>query len=254
MANIDLKQLVSTPTYKINLLSFPKPVTYRPFIMAEEENLLMAAQGKDQADIISAMKQLVQNCVLTQGFNVEDIALFDLVYLFLNIRAVSVEENISVKYKCDGVIIKELENGQVEEKPCNYPIDININIHDLKIVEPEGGVQNNIMITDEVGIKMKYPTIRILETGKLTEDGALTFEMIAQCVEAIYDKENIYPASDYSQQDLVEFLKSLSRKQFAKIQKFFESLPQLSHHINVTCPKCGKVHDIELSNVADFFI
>lgn len=252
MAKKNLKSLVTLPTYTLYVKSLDKKIEYEPFVVAEQKNLLMAAKSKDPTEIIRAMSNLVDSCVTERNFKAADLPIFELIHIFLNIRAVSVEELIDLKYRCNAEVKVKNDEGVEEDGKCTNEIPIRINIQDVQISYPEE-VSDSVMLTDTLGIKLRYPNIKDLQSIQGKDDEEITTDMIAQCIVAIFDDGGVYPSDEYETVELVEFLESLSSKQFIKIRTFFEDMPKLEHTVKFTCNKCKTKHEVVLSDIADFF-
>lgn len=231
---------VGYPTYELELPSNGKTIKYRPFIVKEEKVLLLAMESEDEKEIKQAVKDLIKNCVQTR-IKVEDLPSFDLEYLFMRIRAAAVGEIITLNVTC-----KDDNKTQVEVK---------ININDINVTKPEGHT-NKIMLTDTMGIIMKYPSMeRFIETEFLdksikTEE---VFEFIAESIDQIFDDEEVWDSSSTSKKEMVEWVESLTAKQFEAIQNFYETMPKLEHTFKVTNPNTGEVSEYTVEGMQNFF-
>jgi hypothetical protein len=247
---------MSLPKLDVPLYTFVAPSTgkeykFRPFTVKEQKLLLMANEDKENVDIHETIKQLVENCVVSPDFKFENLSLFDLEYLFIQLRMRSIGETISLDYVCKNF---------VGEKTCDNPMKIDF---DLKTIAPPAFDKNNkkIFFTDKVGIVMRYPgTEMIRKTSAFASDknaeksvGSLLFDMIVDCVDYIFDGEKIFYAKDIDRDEIVDFVERLTTKDFEKIQNFIESLPATKSEIVHTCGKCGFVHKIPLEGLTNFF-
>jgi hypothetical protein len=227
------------PTFVTNLPSNQKKITYRQFKVSEEKILLIAKASKEANDIMRAVKQIVQNCVVDAGFNVEDITLFDLEWLFVQMRAVSVSNVSKVSYI-------DTEDG----KTYNFEIDLN----KLKVVFPEK-IEPRIAITDKVGMILKYPVAALYADDKFLKspEEDVLFELIVRCIDKIYQDDTIYDARDYKVDELAEWVTDLDMKTSEKIKEFLLNQPKLYHQLNY---KNSNGHDrkIELTTLTDFFL
>jgi hypothetical protein len=228
---------IDKPLFDLHVPSMDKVAKFRPFVVKEEKILLIAQQSGQEKDIIQAIKQVVNNCVQEKGFDVDKLATFDLEYLFLKLRAKSVNNIIEVSYR-------DLEDDKV------YPFVI-----DLDDVEMQNKqkMSNKIAITDSVGIVMKYPSVTILDN--LPADASPTDiveYLVRACIDCVYDEETVYKASDYTEDELTEFLDSLSIDTFNKIREFFDTLPQMYYKLEYK-NSLGNERVIELTTLNDFF-
>ncbi len=231
---------VGYPTYELELPSNGKTIKYRPFIVKEEKVLLLALESEDEKEVKQAVKDLIKNCVLTR-IKVEELPSFDLEYIFMKIRAAAVGEVITMNVTC-----RDDGKTQVEKK---------ININDIEVFKPEGHT-NKIMLTNTMGIMMKYPSMdRFIETEFLdksvkTEE---VFEFIAESIDQIFDVEEVWDSSTTSKKEMVEWVETLTAKQFEEIQKFYETMPKLQHKFTVKNPNTGEESDYVIEGLQNFF-
>ena len=234
---------IATPTYELELPSNKKKVKYRPFLVKEEKILIIAMESEDPKQIARAVKDVITNCILTKGIKVDELSTFDIEYLFLNIRGKSVGEDIEVLITCP-------DDGMTQ-------VPTLITLDEIKVqISPEHS--RDIKLDDNLSLRMKYPSMNefiksnfSVESGSVTVDE--TFELISICVEQIYNEEESWSASDYSKKELLEFLEGLSSKQFKEIEKFFETMPKLSHTLTVKNPNTGVESDVVLEGLTAFF-
>jgi hypothetical protein len=227
---------ISHPTYNIKVPSLNKNYKFRPFLVKEEKILLMAKESDKEADIFSAIKQIVNVCSL-DDLNVDKLAIFDLEYLFLKIRAFSIENIIKVSYK-------DLEDNK------NY--DFTIDLNEIEVKFPEK-IVNNIKITENMGIIMKYPSASIYDDKEFLDlDKDYLFELIIRCVDKIYEEDTIFEAKDYSRKEIGDFLENLDSKTFASIQEFLVNSPKLEHVIKYK-NSFDNEREITLNSLNDFF-
>lgn len=226
--------VISTPEFFDALPSTNEEIKYRPFLVGEEKSLLIAMEGQDQKEISNAILNLLKNCLITD-LDINKLATFDIEYLFLKIRGKSVGEVINVKMTHT-------------EGDCEHRTEVQVNLDDIKV---QGEVKDSkVMITDEIGVALKYPTLASIMNMK--NDGAnAMFTMICENIEYIYDSEQVY--SDFSQQEIEEWVNGLGQAQFRKITEFFEGIPKLSHTVEWKCPKCGKEDSVVLEGLQSFF-
>ena len=231
---------ITTPTYELVIPSTDEKIKYRPFLVKEEKILLLAMESENQNDIINAIKQIVTECTFGK-LKVGRMPMFDVEYLFLNIRAKSVGE------------VSELTLIAPDDKKTRVNVEIDLN--EVQVVEEEGHT-NKVELTDEMGIYMKYPTVDAFsETGIGEINASNMLDVISSCIEQIYDKkgEEIFEAKDSTNKELVEFIEQLNSKQFADVQNFFDTSPKLKHTITIKNPKTKKESEVVLSGLSDFF-
>jgi hypothetical protein len=227
---------IDQPLFDLIIPSNGKKVTFRPFLVKEEKILLIAQSGGD-GEMIRAIKQIINNCVI-EDINVDDLATFDLEYMFLKLRAKSVNNLIKLSYR-----------DNEDEELYDFEVDL-----DTIEVEMPKDINPKIKINETIGMTMKYPSAGISDKISEFENEVelLTF-FITNCIDTIYDEETVYVASDYSAKELNEFLDSLDVSTFDKIREFFEKIPKMRHVINYT-NKLGNERTIELSSIRDFFM
>jgi hypothetical protein len=232
---------VVLPTYELEIPSNGKKIKYRPFVVKEEKLLLLALETNDEKQVEEAMKTLLKGCIQTKGIKVEELASFDLEYIFLQIRAVSVGETIEMNITC----------RDDEETIVKY----NLNLLEVKVNKPEGH-SNKIDLTDEMGVIMKYPSFDdFIKTSILgapiTADGVI--ENLADCIDQIYNGEDVYDSSTTSKKEFIEFVEGFTNKQFEKVQQFFVDTPRLEHTFSLKNPKTGVVSEYTISGLTNFF-
>jgi hypothetical protein len=235
---------IASPIYELDLPLCKKHIRFRPFLVKEQKNLLMAMEAGDKDSIEQNIRQVLNNCTLTEDVDIEKLPVIDIEYYFLNLRARSVGEIVENKYRCD---------NQVDGKSCGNIMETYLNILDLKV---EGIKENNdiIQLNDQISIKLKYPEFSVLKKlSKLEDTTQIAFEMIADSIEYIYDGEQMYYAHETTSAELIEFVESLNQQQFAKIEDFFANLPKLQKKIDIKCSKCGFDHSLDVEGLESFF-
>ena len=240
---------VSTPTYELTVPSSGEKVSYRPFLVKEEKILMMAMESGDTTGMTKAMKDIITSC--TDGeVDTKDLAPYDLEYFFLQLRGRSVGETIEIKAPrppnftgcCDAA---------TDEDTCQFNINVDdVQVDVSKVSKPE------IQLTDTIGVKMLYPQIDTISKYS-NPDGSMqapgVFEMIIDCIEYIWDEDEIFQKQDHSKKEINAFLESLNSGQFKKIQDFFEGMPRLKHDIDWVCPHCNKKQTLTLQGIDAFF-
>lgn len=235
---------VDTPVYDLTLPLSNKKIRFRPFLVKEQKNLLMAVESDDQDSIQENIKQVLRNCTLTEDIEIDDLPVVDIEYFFINLRAKSVGEIVENKYRCE---------NKVEEKTCGNVMDLKVNLLDIKV---EGALIDNavVQITDKISIKLKYPRFSVLkDISNLREMTDIAMKLVAQSIEYVYDGEQFYYSNEVPEQELLDFVESLNQKQFQKIENFFENLPKLQKKIDMKCRKCGFEHKFDIEGLENFF-
>ena len=228
---------IDKPVFTMLVPSQKKQVKFRPFVVREEKILLIAQQSGQEKDMVRAIKQILTNCVQEENFNIEDLTTFDLEYMFLKLRAKSVNNVIEVSYR-------DIEDDKV--------YDFNIDLDEVEMLE-QGKVDNNIKINDTVGVVMKYPSISLVED--VPDDlppAELVEYLVRSCIDVIYDEDAVYPAKDTSEEELTDFIESLGIETFIKIREFFDNLPRMYYKIEYK-NSLGNERTIELTTLSDFF-
>ena len=231
---------VALPTYELTVPSTGKKLKFRPFVVKEEKLLLLALESKDEKNIEDAVKQLLKGCILSR-VKIDDLPIFDLEFIFLQIRAVSVGEIIEMNVTCK-------DDNETKVK-------YNLNLAEVKVNFPEGH-SKKIELSKKMGIVMKYPSMKeFIKTSiigsALDTDNVL--EVIAGCIDQIYDGEDVYDSSTTTKKEFTEFVEGLTNTQFEKLQEFFETAPSLSHTFSVTNPNTGKESEFIIEGLASFF-
>lgn len=241
---------IATPTYELKLQSFSKPVKYRPYLVKEEKILFMAQEGGDEKEIESVIKEIVRSCTFG-AIDPDTLPSFDLELLYLNLRAKSVNNIIEVRYEC-----KNVPEGQLpledDDKVCHNMETVKINLDDIKVVVPVGHTRK-IMLTDNIGCTMRYPTNKHIQVFRESNDTD-TVGMIAECIETIFETSGkVHETKDAKPEEVVAFVESLQLKQMREFRQFFETLPHLEHKFQFKCSKCGYTENIVLAGLLDFF-
>ena len=233
---------IATPTYELELPSTGKTIKYRPFLVKEEKVLVIALESEDTKQITNAIKAVLKNCVLTKGIKVETLPTFDIEFLFLNIRGKSVGEEIEVNIVCP-------DDGET-----NVPVFIDL---DSIQVERSDDHTNQIKLDDDLMMEMKYPSLEqfIKNNFDFQEGNQMdqSFELIATCIDKIYNEDEVWATADCTKKEVKEFLESMNSSQFKEIEKFFESMPKLKHTIEVTNPNTKVKSEVVLEGLASFF-
>ena len=233
---------IATPTYELELPSSGKKIKYRPFLVKEEKLLVLALESEDTKEISTAIKAVLKNCIQTRGIKVEHLPTFDIEFLFLNIRGKSVGEEIELNLIApdDGVT----------------PVPVTLDIDDIKIQKPEGHT-NQIKLDKNLMMEMKYPSLNEFIKNNFDFEGdpgmEESFELIASCIEKIYNEEEVWSTSDCTKKEIVDFLEQMNSKQFKEIEGFFSTMPKLSHEVEITNPKTKVKSTVVLEGLSSFF-
>ena len=233
---------ISTPTYELELPSTEQSVKYRPFLVKEEKLLVIALETEDVKQITNAIKTVIKNCILTKDIKVETLPTFDIEFLFLNIRGKSVGEQVDVNIICP------------DDNETN--VSVSINLDDIKVQKNEDHT-NKIKIDSKIMMEMKYPSLEqfIKNNFDFNNQNAMdqSFDLIASCIDKIYTEDEVWSTSDVTKKEVTEFLESMNSSQFKDIEKFFETMPKLSHKIQITNPKTKVESEVVLEGLASFF-
>ena len=238
--NIMALPQVALPTYELKIPSTGKTVKFRPFVVKEEKLLLLALESKNQKNIEDAVKQLLKGCIQSR-VKIDNLPIFDLEFIFLQIRAVSVGEIIEMNVTCK-------DDNETRVK-------YNLNLAEVQVKFPEGH-SNKIELSDKMGIIMKYPSMNEFVKNSIIGsemNAGDILDVVANCIDQIYDGEDVYDSSTTTKKEFVEFLENLTNNQFEKLQKFFETAPSLSHTFSVTNPNTGKESEFVIEGLANFF-
>jgi hypothetical protein len=233
---------IATPQYELELPSTKKTIKYRPFLVKEEKLLVLALESEDMKQITTAIKQVLKNCILTRGVKVETLPTFDIEYLFLHIRGKSVGEEI------------ELNIISPDDRQTNIPIKISVD--EIRVIEDESH-SKHVKLDDNLMMEMKYPSLDQFIKNNFNFNESLdmdkSFELIASCVGKIYNEEEVWVAEEFSMKEIVEFLEQMNSVQFKEIERFFSTMPKLSHEIEVVNPNTKVKSTIVLEGLASFF-
>ena len=234
---------ISTPTYELVLPSSNKKIKYRPFLVKEEKILILAMERQDTSTVAQAVKDVLSTCILSRGIKVDKLSTFDIEYLFLNIRGKSVGEAIEVMVTCP-------DDGKTQ-------VPTSINIDEIKVnIDKEHS--KDIKLDDQYSLRMRYPSMSEFIKNNFSTPSDVTvddtFDLIASCVDQVYSEEESWAAADCTQKELSQFVESLNSNQFKMIEKFFETMPKLSHTVKITNPNTKKDCEVVLEGLQNFFV
>ena len=239
---------IDVPIYSINLVSTGKPVRFRPFLVKEQKLFLMASESDDVKETLSTIRQVLKNCIL-DDIDVDTLPTFDLEYLFMNLRARSVEEVVNLRYKCNNT--PKDENG--EEKKCTGVVEFDLNLLEIQPTKnPEH--KNKIQITEKLGVCLKYPTFEMIQKYENMSESEIMIRVLADCIDYLYDENQIYYAKDSTKEELEDFIDNLQQKDLEKIKDFFDTMPEIKKDVHFKCPKCSYEEDIMIKGLQSFFV
>ena len=233
---------INTPTYELELPSTGQTIRYRPFLVKEEKLLVIALESEDNKQITNAIKAVIKNCILTKDIKVESLPTFDIEYLFLNIRGKSVGEEVEVNIICP------------DDNETN--VTVSIDLDEIKVQKNDEHT-DKIKVDDSIMMQMKYPSLEqfIKANFDFKNENAMeqSFELIASCIDKIFTEDEVWSTADVTKKELTEFLDQMNSSQFKEIEKFFETMPKLSHKLMVTNPKTKVESEVVLEGLASFF-
>ena len=235
---------IATPTYELILPSTGKKIKYRPFLVKEEKVLILALESQDQSEITNAVKDVLKKCIMTRGIKVDSLPTFDIEYIFLNIRAKSIGESIKVVVKCP-------DDGVTE-------VPVTIYVDEIEVSKPEGHT-TDIVLDKTMTLRMKYPSLsQFIESNfdvSMTPEETVekTFKVIADCMDTVFTAEDAWEAKDYTVKERLAFIEQLNSKQYKDVERFFSTMPKLSHSVEVENPNTGVKNTVVLEGLADFF-
>lgn len=230
---------IATPTFELILPSNGKKIKYRPFLVKEEKVLILALETGETSDITRSIKDVLKACILTRGVKVDQLPTFDIEYLFLNIRARSVGETIKLLVNCPD------DGGQTQ-------VTVEVDISEVQVIKDKSH-SIDIDIDGNYKLRMKYPSLDqfINNNFNFKDEEQDVFKMVASCVDLVYDDETAY--DDFTEKEMVKFLEQFNSAQFREIENFFDTMPKLSHTINVTNPNTGVENEVVLEGLSSFF-
>mgnify|MGYP003109147119 FL=1 len=233
---------IATPTYELELPSTKQKIKFRPFLVKEEKLLVLALETEDSSQITTAITQVIKGCILTKNVKVEELPTFDIEFLFLNIRGKSVGEEVEVNVVCP-------DDGETE-------VPVKISLDEIRVQFSEEH-STKIKIDDNLMMEMKYPSLDQFVKNNFDFNNQSTmdqsFEIIGTCIDKIFNEEEVWAVEDFSKQEVEEFLEQMNSSQFKEIEKFFNTMPKLSHEIKVKNPKTKKSSTVVLEGLSSFF-
>ena len=236
---------ISTPTYELVLPSTGKTIKYRPFLVKEEKILILALESQSTKEITNAIKQVLKDCIVTKGIKVEELPTFDIEYIFLNVRGKSVGESLDLIITCG-------DDGETQ-------VPITVFIDQIKVEEdPEH--KRDIQLDTDLVLRMKYPSLdQFIKTNfdfsaeQSSSSIDRSFDIISSCIDVIFNAEESWAAADSTKKELTDWIETLTPNQFKEIEKFFDTMPRLSHTVKVINPKTKVESDVTLEGLTSFF-
>jgi hypothetical protein len=240
---------IDVPIYETKLISSGKTIRYRPFLVKEQKLFLMAAESEDVKDTISAIKQVINNCVL-DDIDVDNLSTFDIEYLFIQLRARSINEVVNLAFNCNN----KIKNEKDEEKICGNLVKYDLNLLEIEPTKNDKHT-DKIQLTDKLGIVLKYPTFNSVNKLDVnSDDMEQILDVIINCIDYIYDDEQVYYAKDSTKKELLEFVENMKQTDLEKVQDFFNTLPKIKKDLHFKCDKCGYEEDIIVEGIQNFFV
>ena len=235
---------IATPTHELKLPSTGKKIKYRPFLVKEEKLLILALESKNPNEITNSVKDVLRKCIITRAVKIDELPTFDIEYLFLNIRAKSVGEAIDMIIICP-------DDSETE-------VSVTVYVDEIEVQKSKDH-KKDIVLDDKLSLRMKQPSLtqfidtnfEVDETPEETVNK--TFTLIADCIDTIFTEEDAWDSSEYSHKERLEFIEQLNSKQYKEVEKFFATMPKLSHTIKVTNPNTKVESEVKLEGLSDFF-
>ena len=236
---------IATPTYELVLPSTGKTIKYRPFLVKEEKILILALESQSTKEITNAIKQVLKDCIITKGIKVEELPTFDIEYIFLNVRGKSVGESLDLIITCG-------DDGETQ-------VPVTVFIDQIKVEEdPEH--KRDIQLDTDLVLRMKYPSLdQFIKTNfdfsaeQSSSNIERSFDIIISCIDVIFNAEESWSAADSTKKELTDWIETLNSNQFKEVEKFFDTMPRLSHTVKVTNPKTKVESDVTLEGLTSFF-
>ena len=239
---------LDVPIYEVKLISNDKVVRFRPFLVKEQKLFLMAAESEDGKETINVIRQVLKNCVL-DDIDIDTLPTFDLEYLFMNMRARSVEEVVDLQYKCNNMI----KDDTGEEIRCSGTVGFKFNLLEIEPTRHEGHT-NQVKLTENLGVCLKYPTFEMVKKYENMDENQVLTHVLVDCIDYIFDKDQIYYAKDSTKEELEEFIDSMQQKDLEKFKDFFDKMPEIKKDVQFKCPKCNYEEEITIKGMQNFFV
>jgi T4 bacteriophage base plate protein len=240
---------IDVPIYELILPLTKKSIRFRPFLVKEEKILLMAMESEESDAVLLAIKQILTNCCL-DDLNVDDLPITDIEYLFLNLRARSVNEIVELPYRCNNKI-----DANGEQKECGNIVTLQMNLLEIRPEVHEKKI-DKIELSQNMGILIKYPSFKMVEEAQKQEGSEVDklMNILVACIDGVYTEETIFYSKDVPKKELLDFIENLTREQFSKVQEFFETMPKIKKDVDFSCTKCGYQETITIEGLQSFFV
>ena len=236
---------LNVPVYEAILPSTESVIKYRPFLVKEEKILMTAMEAGDNAAMQTAVRQIIKNCV-QEKIDIESLPTFDIEYLFLRLRAKSVGEEVTIGLQPWGC-------PQNDGKLCKFTTEVSVNLEEVKVEKTENHT-NKIMLTDSIGIMMSYPSLEVLNQFKETAtESEIGMKLMKDAISMIFTEEETHERDSFTEEELDDFIDSLTSDQFVKLREFFDTMPSLKHTAKYTCKTCGEEKETTIQGLESFF-
>jgi hypothetical protein len=239
---------LDVPIYEVKLISTGKTIRFRPFLVKEQKLFLMASEATDPKETINTIRQVLKNCILDE-LDVDSLPTFDLEFLFMNLRARSVEEVVDLKYKCNNIV----KNDKDEDTTCTGSVEFKLNLLEIEPIKDPNHT-NKIQLTENLGIALKYPSFDMIQKYESKSENEIMAGVLTDCIDYIFDNDQIYYAKDQTKEELDEFIDNLQQKDLEKIKVFFDTMPEIKKDVHFKCPKCLYEEDIQIKGLQSFFV
>jgi hypothetical protein len=239
---------LDVPIYEVKLISTGKTIRFRPFLVKEQKLFLMASEATDPKETINTIRQVLKNCILDE-LDVDSLPTFDLEFLFMNLRARSVEEVVDLKYKCNNIV----KNDKDEDTTCTGSVEFKLNLLEIEPIKDPNHT-NKIQLTENLGIALKYPSFDMIQKYESKSENEIMAGVLTDCIDYVFDNDQIYYAKDQTKEELDEFIDNLQQKDLEKIKVFFDTMPEIKKDVHFKCPKCLYEEDIQIKGLQSFFV
>ena len=239
---------LDVPIYEVKLISTGKTIRFRPFLVKEQKLFLMASEATDPKETINTIRQVLKNCILDE-LDVDSLPTFDLEFLFMNLRARSVEEVVDLKYKCNNIV----KNDKDEDITCTGSVEFKLNLLEIQPIKDPNHT-NKIQLTENLGIALKYPSFDMIQKYESKSENEIMAGVLTDCIDYVFDNDQIYYAKDQTKEELDEFIDNLQQKDLEKIKVFFDTMPEIKKDVHFKCPKCLYEEDIQIKGLQSFFV
>ena len=239
---------LDVPIYEVKLISTGKTIRFRPFLVKEQKLFLMASESTDPKETINTIRQVLKNCILDE-LDIDSLPTFDLEFLFMNLRARSVEEVVDLKYKCNNIV----KNDKGEDTTCTGSVEFKLNLLEIEPIKDPNHT-NKIQLTDNLGVALKYPSFDMIQKYESKSENEIMAGVLTDCIDYVFDNDQIYYAKDQTKEELDEFIDNLQQKDLEKIKVFFDTMPEIKKDVHFKCPKCLYEEDIQIKGLQSFFV